>query len=251
MPTGTSAWRARKRGDQVEAVAACARRRRARARAAAWITGPSATGSENGMPSSTMSAPPSTSASSKRGAGRRGRDRRASGRRRTRPRRGARSARTSRRSGSCARLRAARCACAMSLSPRPDRLTSRIGSSSRSSASFSAWASAWQLSNAQMMPFAARQRDEGVERLAVRRADIVGAADVLEMGMLGADRGIIEAGRDRPAVADLPVLVLQDIGLGAVEDARAARAAGSRHARAPSRPLPAASTPISATPRRR
>ena len=37
--------------------------------AAAWITGPSAIGSEKGMPSSSMSAPPSTSCVEDRGAG--------------------------------------------------------------------------------------------------------------------------------------------------------------------------------------
>ena len=140
----------------------------------------------------------------------RDRDRRASGRPRTRPHWRRRSARTSRRSGRHARSPRTCCACAMSLSPRPDRLTSRIGWSSRSSASFSACASAWQLSNAPTMPSDPRQRDEGVERGPVLAADIIDASDVLEMGMLGADRGIIEPRRDRPAVADLPVGVLQD-----------------------------------------
>ena len=111
----------------------------------------------------------------------------------------------------------------MSLSPRPERLTT---STSASSASFSAWASAWADSKAQMMPSDARQQGEGGQRLGVGRADIFGPAAVLEEGMLRPDRGIIEPGRDRPAVGDLPVRVLQHIGLGAVQDARPAAQQG-------------------------
>ena len=47
--------------------------------------------------------------------------------------------------------------------------------------------------------FALGQRLERGERLGVGRADILRAAAVLEMRVLRADRGIIEAGRDRPA----------------------------------------------------
>src|SRR5687768_18307494 len=67
-------------------------------------------------------------------------------------------------------------------------------------------------------PFRPRQQGEGGERFLVRRSDIFGAAAVLEMRMLRPDRRIIEAGRDRPALVDLPVLVLEDIGFGAVQD---------------------------------
>ena len=66
-------------------------------------------------------------------------------------------------------------------------------------------------------PLRAGEQGEGGQRLLVRDADIIGAAALLEEGMLGPDRRIIEPGRDRPAVADLPVLVLQHIGLGAVQ----------------------------------
>ena len=170
------------------------------------------------MPTSIMSAPPSTSASSRRALvveiGIAEHDERAE--RALAALRAA--ARTSRRSGSCRRpqqlLRLARHPCRRG--PTGRRAGSRPA---RSSASFSAWASACADSNAQRMPSLRRQRLERGERFGVGRADIFGAAAVLEVRMLGADRGIIEPGRDRPAVGDLPVFVLQHIGLGAVEDA--------------------------------
>ena len=71
-----------------------------------------------------------------------------------------------------------------------------------------------------------RQRAEGGERLGIGGTDIFGPPAVLEVRMLGADRGIIEARRDRPALGDLAILVLEDIGLGAVEDAWAAAQQG-------------------------
>ena len=67
--------------------------------------------------------------------------------------------------------------------------------------------------------FARRQQPERGERFVVGRADILRAAGVHQVRMLGADGGIIEARRDRPGVGDLAVLVLQDIGLSAVENA--------------------------------
>src|SRR6476469_3812921 len=68
--------------------------------------------------------------------------------------------------------------------------------------------------------FALRQRLEGGERLGVGCTNIFGPAAVLEMRMFWANRGIIEARGNRPGVGNLPVLVLQQIGFSAVEDAR-------------------------------
>ena len=65
----------------------------------------------------------------------------------------------------------------------------------------------------------AREQDERIERGLVLAADIFGAADVLQMGMFGADARVIEPGRDRPAFGDLAVGILEEEGRGAVEDA--------------------------------
>ena len=57
-------------------------------------------------------------------------------------------------------------------------------------------------------------------------ADVLGAADVLQLGVLGADAGIVEAGRDRVRLDDLAVRVLQQVGAVAVQ--HAGRAGGER-----------------------
>src|SRR3546814_5975583 len=44
------------------------------------------------------------------------------------------------------------------------------------------------------------------------------AADLVQPGMLGADAGVVEAGRDAVRLGDLAVLVLEQIGLVAMED---------------------------------
>ena len=74
--------------------------------------------------------------------------------------------------------------------------------------------------------FAFGQCPERGQRLGVGCADILRATAVLEMGMLGPDSGVIEAGGDRPGVCDLTVLVLQYVSLGAVKDARRAAQQG-------------------------
>ena len=47
--------------------------------------------------------------------------------------------------------------------------------------------------------------------------------DLLEEGVFGADAGVVQARRDAVGGADLAVLVLQDVGGRAVQDALAAR----------------------------
>jgi hypothetical protein len=63
MPTGTAGCLLRKSRIRSKLSSTFAPALSARS-AAAWITGPSATGSLNGMPTSTMSAPASTNVSS-------------------------------------------------------------------------------------------------------------------------------------------------------------------------------------------
>ena len=237
MPTGTSGWRARKAREQGEAVGRPVRPRASARPAAAWITGPSATGSEKGMPTSSMSAPPSTSASRIAAlVSRSGSPSMTKAPNAPSPR--AASAREHRRVAAHAASSSRRCACSMSLSPRPERLTTSTISVA-ASASFSAWAERMGGFEGADDPLRAGQQREGVERLGVGRADIVGPAAVLQVGMFRPDRRIIEPGRDRPAVGDLPVLVLQHIGLGAVQDAGPAAQQGRAmlaRRRAPARP---------------
>ena len=61
-----------------------------------------------------------------------------------------------------------------------------------------------------------------VDRLLVRRRRVLDPPLVVEEDVLGADRRVIETGRDRPAVRHLAVLVLHEVGHRAVEDAGAA-----------------------------
>ena len=55
----------------------------------------------------------------------------------------------------------------------------------------------------------AAQVVEGGQRLGVGDADVLGAADVLQPGMLGADAGVVQAGADAVRLGDLAVFVLQ------------------------------------------
>ena len=70
------------------------------------------------------------------------------------------------------------------------------------------------------------QELEGGERLLVGGRQVGDAADIVQPGMLRADAGIVEAGRDRMRLGDLPVVVLKQVGAVAVQDARPA--AGER-----------------------
>ena len=77
-------------------------------------------------------------------------------------------------------------------------------------------------------PLALGKRLERRERFRVAAADIIGAAAVLEVRVLGPDCGVVEARRNRPGIGDLSLLVLKHIGFGAVE--YPARAAQKRRA---------------------
>ena len=119
----------------------------------------------------------------------------------------------------------------MSLSPRPHRLSEDdlvLAIFARACARAAAIACAH--SSAGMMPSVRQQQLERVERLDVGHALVVDAADLVQPAMLGADAGIVEPRRDRVRLGDLAVLVLQQIGAVAVEDAGAPAGRGWRHA---------------------
>ena len=139
-----------------------------------WITGPSAIGSENGTPSSRMSAPASTSACiSGTVSGGAGSPAVMNGISALRRARGA----AARRSPGCAITSCPRTSSpersatvCMSLSPRPERFTSRIRPVAIVGASFTAYATAWLDSSAGMMPSRRQQLVERRERLVVGRS---------------------------------------------------------------------------------
>jgi hypothetical protein len=78
---------------------------------------------------------------------------------------------------------------------------------------------AWLGSSAGMMPFGAAEELERLERLGVGGRSVLDPAGLLEPRMLGADTRVVEPGTDRVRLGDLAVLVLQQVGLVAVEDA--------------------------------
>ena len=67
--------------------------------------------------------------------------------------------------------------------------------------------------------FHAGHADKGVESLLVRHGVVLGAAKVLEERVLGSDAGVVEARGDGVRLDDLALLVLDEVGEGAVEDA--------------------------------
>ena len=135
----------------------------------------------------------------------------------------------------------------MSLSPRPETLTMMMAPSSSSAATLGSAAMAWALSSAQQDPFGARQPLEAGQRLVVGDRQVLRAAGVLEVRVLGADAGVVEAGRDRVRLGDLALRRRT----ARTSARRAARPRGPvpaspRGGRCRS-PSPAASTPKSVT----
>ena len=179
MPTGTSGWRARKPRSG-RSSRRLERRRPARAAPPPGSPARRRPDRRTGIPTSIMSAPPSTTASSSRALVSQVRDRRASGTRRTRPRR----SEPLEHRGVAAHASSA-CAWATSLSPRPDRPTRidavrlLLGELQRVRERVRGFERAEDA-------LALGQRLERGERLGVGRADIFGAAAVLQMRMLRA-----------------------------------------------------------------
>ena len=168
--------------------------------AARRITGPSASGSENGKPISTRSAPPATAAAASSGVVRAGHQ------------------------VDDERLAHLRCASASSrsLSPRPERQTTITSPSSSA-----ARASAWDGLERRDDPLGLGEPAERLERLLVGRGQVLGAARVAQERVLGPDARVVEPGGDRVRVGDLAVLVGEQRRARAVEHARAGRCRGS------------------------
>ncbi len=206
---------------------------------AAWMTGPSMTGSEKGMPTSMASAPAAAAArtaSAQPGqpAGDVGHEQLAAG-----------GPPLPQRLLELAAL--VRCGgdhwspsmsiiWATSLSPRPDRLTSTVGPASAGAAPHHPGDGVGRLEGRDDA-LGARQQLERVEHLGVGDRLVAGPADRREVGVLGPDARVVEPGRDRVGLQHLAVLVLQQEALHAVHHARHARGRPPR--RPPARPRPA------------
>jgi len=67
------------------------------------------------------------------------------------------------------------------------------------------------------IPTILRQHPEALQRLVVSDRDVLCPSGILHPGVFGADTGIVQAGRDRMGVGNLPVLVLQKVGQVAVQ----------------------------------
>ncbi len=63
------------------------------------------------------------------------------------------------------------------------------------------------------------QEGEALEGLLVGHGDVLGAAGLLVEGVLRADAGVVEAGGDGVRLPHLASVVLEEVGVGAVEDA--------------------------------
>ena len=68
-------------------------------------------------------------------------------------------------------------------------------------------------------PFGARETQSGVERFSVGRGSVFGAAGIVESRVFGADGGVVESGGDGVGEGDLAVVILQDVGVGALQNA--------------------------------
>ncbi len=63
-----------------------------------------------------------------------------------------------------------------------------------------------------------------LERGLVGGGDVLGAAGIVQGGVLGSDGGVVKSGGNGVGEGDLAVVILQDIGIGSLEDARCSAA---------------------------
>ena len=100
----------------------------------------------------------------------------------------------------------------MSLSPRPDTLTTMIGAGAAAPRATSGRAAmAWALSSAHRMPSVRRQLRQRVQRLGVGDRQVARPPGVLQVRVLGADARVVEAGGDRVRLGDLALVVAQHV----------------------------------------
>ena len=101
--------------------------------------------------------------------------------------------------------------------------------STSESAGWSAWCRAWAVSSAGMIPSRRVTRRKVSSASASETVEVGRAADVAQVGVLGAAAGVVQAGRDRVGLEDLAHLVLQH---GRQRSVQHAGAPGDRERRA-------------------
>ena len=106
---------------------------------------------------------------------------------------------------------------AQSLSPLPEMVTVMIRSLSMSGAIFMAWAMAWADSIAGMIPC-----------FLIRYGHIFRPAHIMQMSVLRTNARVVEPCRNRINGCDLAVLILTEVGLHSVENARFSCGDGGR-----------------------
>ena len=114
------------------------------------------------------------------------------------------------------------CTLITSLSPRPDRLTSRMRPVGIVGASAAGVRHRVRRLERRDDALLARQPLKRVERALVVDPGVFGAPGVAEPRVLGADRGVVEAGGNRVRQLDVAVLVLQHEAARALQHAGAA-----------------------------
>ena len=188
-------------------------------RLAAWIDGPSAIGSVNGMPISIRSAPAAgrPAISSQRG----GEVRIARGQEgdQPRPALAAQLGEAGVDPPAHSSIPMALPIVNTSLSPRPHRFMTMIWSRPSVGASLTTWPMAWLGSSAGRMPSSREQS----ENAASASSSVIASTSIRPMSLSqdssGPDARIVEPGRDRVRLDHLAVLVLQQVGALAVQDA--------------------------------
>ncbi len=200
----------------------------ARARSLArWITGPSAMGSEKGTPSSMRSAPAATMACIKGTVvARSGSPAVTKGMRAVRPRAVRSEKRAAMRLIAGGPHERRRCACPCRHAPgKIDEDDLVLTHGRRQLDDLGQGVAGLQRRDDAL---GAGQDMEGGQGLVVGDGDVLGAAAVLEPGMLGPDAGVVEAGGDGVGLDDLAVVVLHQIGAVTVQHPGPARAQGRR-----------------------
>ena len=110
----------------------------------------------------------------------------------------------------------------MSLSPRPERQIGEHGIRTEFAADAERAGEGVRRLDGGDDPLGRAQQAQRLHRLVVGRGDVLRAADRGEPRVLGPDARVVQAGRDRVGFDGLPVLVLEDEGSRAVQDAGAA-----------------------------
>ena len=95
--------------------------------------------------------------------------------------------------------------------------------------------------------FRAREQARRVQRLGIGSRHVLGAALIVQPGVLGTDHGVIEPGGDGVRERDLAVVILQARSCRRLAARRARRRESAPRVRRASSPRPPASTPMSST----